>query len=121
MKIKRGFLLAELVISLAIISTGIVYILQAISLSAQVNGLSNDLTKAVFLLEDEITKLEIKEKFSLTEEETGKSNSQNKFLVSLKQEDLGQNQLFRLDSKAEWKRANRYNDLILSLVVKNAH
>jgi len=51
---KQGFTLMEVLVALAVLSLGLVLVLQIISASLQAEGLSNFLTKATFLAQEKL-------------------------------------------------------------------
>ena len=116
---NKGFSLLEVIIMIAILSTGIVVILQALSFSARVTGLSCDMTNAVFLAQDLIQELEFKEKRQeiSAEEKTGKKNKfvWNYAIINL-EPDL---KLYKLDLDVVWQRLNREERLDLNTYLKN--
>lgn len=59
---QRGLSLLEVIITVGILSVGIVMVLEALSFSAQVTGLACDIMNLVFLAEDKIQWLEFKER-----------------------------------------------------------
>jgi prepilin-type N-terminal cleavage/methylation domain-containing protein len=72
---KRAFSLLELLISIAILSTGIVIILQGFSFSTRSAALSCDIVQAVFLAKDKLQELEFKENNSLIASQNPDSRS----------------------------------------------
>lgn len=55
---NKGFSLLEVIIAVAILSSGIMVVLQAFSFCAHLTGLFCDITNAVFLAEDKLQELE---------------------------------------------------------------
>lgn len=104
---SNGFSLLEVVVAVAILSIGITVVLQALSYSARVTGISCDMVKAAFLAEDKLQELELKEKYGLITENQTAQDLQDKFrwdyTFSLNQ-DL---KLYRLDFSINWQRLNR--------------
>lgn len=114
---NKAFSLLELIIAVAILSVGIIACLQAISFSARVTGLSCDYIDAVFLAEDKIQELELKEKQNLLQEEEAK-DSRDKFNwnYSLKLDpDL---KLYRLNFYISWERLNRNESINIDTYLK---
>ena len=105
----------ELIIAVAILSIGIIVVLQALSFCARVTGLSCDYINAVFLGEDKIQELEfnVSQKLIDLDKELTKTGVENdKFnweyqLLDLKP-DLN---LYKLNFKIMWERLNR-NEII---------
>jgi prepilin-type N-terminal cleavage/methylation domain-containing protein len=58
---NRAFTFIELMITVAILSIGLVLILQAFSASVKASGLSRDITRACFLAESKISELEVRQ------------------------------------------------------------
>lgn len=73
----RAFSLVELIISIAILSVGIMAVLQALSFSARMSGLSCDIINAVFLAEDKLQELEFKEKQNLIDKQLTEVKDKN--------------------------------------------
>ena len=116
---NKALSLLELIISIAILSIGIVSILEALSFSARLTGLSSDIISAVFLAEDKLQELEFKEKHSLISKEpntaTGASDK-FKWLYTLNLEpDLN---LYKLNLQVKWLRANREEKISLNTYLR---
>ena len=116
---NKAFSLLELIITVAILSTGIVVVLQTFSYSARMTGLSGDIINAVFLAEDKLQELGYKERRRLIEKEPPQvKDKKDKFEwgynITLDQ-DLD---LYRLDFDVSWQRANRQEDLQLNTYLK---
>ena len=116
---NKAFSLLELIITVAILSTGIVVVLETFSYSARMTGLSGDIINAVFLAEDKLQELGYKEKRRLIEKEPPqvkdkKDKFEWEYNISLDQ-DLD---LYRLDFDISWQRANRQEDLQLNTYLK---
>lgn len=107
---NRGFSLLELIMALAILSAGIVVVLQAFSFCAQATGLSCDIISAVFLAEDRIQELEFQEAQGSLKETFDKGGS-GRFgwerSVILDQ-DLN---LYKTNIKISWQRQGRTQSL----------
>ena len=116
---NKAFSLLELIITVAILSTGIVVVLETFSYSGRMTGLSGDIINAVFLAEDKLQELGYKEKRRLIEKEPPqvkdkKDKFEWEYNISLDQ-DLD---LYRLDFDISWQRANRQEDLQLNTYLK---
>lgn len=102
----KAFSLLELIIAVAMLSTGIIIILQAFSFCARAAGASGDYASAVFLGEDKIQEWEFKEKQNLIKEEVVNETA-DKFSLrsqtSLEPE-LG---LYKLSLGISWERLGR--------------
>ncbi len=112
---NKAFSLLELIISVAILSAGIVVILQALAFSARVTGLSCDLVNAVFLAEDKMQELEFNAKQNPISEENVK-DKKDKFAweYSISSDLDYPNLLYKLNLEVSWERLNRKEALNLS-------
>lgn len=114
---NKAFSLLELIISVAILSIGIVVILQAFAFSARLGGLSCDIISAVFLAEDKIQELEFKEKQNLIREETARDKNGKfawQYEINL-DPDLN---LYRLNLDIHWQKLNRKEGLKLNTYLR---
>ena len=116
---NKGFSLIELVISVGILSVGILTVIQALSSAARATGLSCDIIEAVFLAEDQMQQLEFKEKESLLniepkETSSSKDKFQWKYDLSL-DPDL---KLYKLNLSVSWNRLNRREAVTLITYLK---
>jgi len=105
---NKGFSLLELIIAIAILSAGIVMVMEAIVFSTGAAGLSCDVVSAVFLAEDKLQELDHKEANSVISNEPEESQgSQDKFSWqrTLKL-DAGAG-LYALDLELKWKTRSR--------------
>lgn len=116
---NKGFSLLELVITVAILSLGIVVILEALAFSTRATGLSRDVINAVFLAEDKIQELEFKEKQNLIDKEpTQVRDVKDKFTweYSLNLDpDLN---LYKLNLNISWQKLNREEKLNLDTYLR---
>lgn len=105
---NKAFSLLELIVAIAILSIGIVTVLQAFSFSTRVAGIAFDIINAVFLAEDKMQELEFKEKQNLINREPKEAeDKKDKFAwkyVLNPEPDLN---LYRLDFDITWQRADR--------------
>lgn len=117
---NKAFSLLELIITVGIVSTGIVFILQALSFCARVTGLSCDITNAVFLAEDRVQELAFKErKNQITNEQ--KDAKLDKFTWNYTIDlDPDLITLYKLNFDITWQRLNREERLNLSTYLKNS-
>ncbi len=60
--LKRGFSLLELLVAIGILSVGIIFILQALSVCARSSGIAADTLNALILAEDKLQELQYQEK-----------------------------------------------------------
>ena len=117
---NRAFSLLELIISVAILSIGIIAILQAFSFSAQVTGLSCDIIKAVFLSEDKIQELELREKQKLiTDEEAKDTKEKDKFNWQYAVNLAPELNLYKLNFEVSWQRRNRQEGFAITTYLRN--
>jgi|GEM_PF-3573100 len=117
---KKAFSLIELLAAIAILSIGIVMVLQALSVTSRVTALCSDLASATFLGEDKMQEWQFKEKYGLitaepsaAEEKTGKFTWQYVFNL-----DRGLN-LYLLNSSVSWQRANTQEKINLNTYLDN--
>jgi len=113
----RGFSLLELIMALAILSAGIVVVLQALSFCAQATGLSCDIVAAVFLAEDKIQELEFQEAQEALREtfEKGDSGRFSWARSVILDQDLN---LYKTDIKISWQRQGRIQALEASTYLR---
>lgn len=109
---NKGFSLLEVIITVAILAAGITVLLQALSFSSRVAGLSNDIIRAVFLAEDRLQELGLKEKQGLIGGEPvlnlgeeGRFNWQGKLNFDT---DIN---LYKFDLAVSWQRADRAEEI----------
>jgi len=118
-KKNKAVSLLELLITIAILAIGITVILQAISFSARVTGLANDMQRAVYLATDKLQELEFKESQGLIIKEPpqvegveGKFNW--KYGLAL---DTNLN-LFKLNLAIDWKRMSRKEEISINTYLR---
>lgn len=111
----QAFSLVELVISIAILSVGITVVLQALSFSARMSGLSCDIINAVFLAEDKLQELEFKEKQNLIDKQPvevkGKSSKFDWVYALVFEPKFN---LYKLQFDVSWQAATRKEELVLN-------
>lgn len=104
----KAFTLLELITAVAILSVGIVVVLQAISYSVRVAGLSCDFVRAAFLAEDKLQELEYKEgEHRISGEAKEGQGIKDKFAwkqTIVLDDTLN---LYKLDFAVSWKSQNR--------------
>lgn len=112
---SKAFSLLELIIAVAVLSVGIVAVLEALSFTARLAGLSNDIVNAVFLTEDKMQELEFKESQRLLESEPQEAmGEKDKFkweYMNNLDADLG---LYKLDFNIKWQRRDREEKINLN-------
>jgi prepilin-type N-terminal cleavage/methylation domain-containing protein len=121
---NKAFSLLELIISVAVLSIGIVIVLEAFSFSGRSTGLFCSFLKAVFLAEDNMQDLERIEKQKLLKEEESApiklpenypdTEFTGKYDLKL-DPDL---KLYRLDLWITWKRLNREEKLEINTYLR---
>lgn len=116
---KRAFSLLEVVISIAILSVGLMAVLQALSFSARMAGLSCDITNAVFLAEDKMQEMELKEKQNLINKQPRQAKArENKFDWFYVLNSDAVSSLYRLEFNISWQSANRKEGLKLNTYLR---
>lgn len=114
---NNGFSLLELIIGIAILSIGIVVILQALSFSARIAGLSRDIIDAVFLAEDKIQELEFKERQNLIINEIVR-DKKGKFEWGYEVNLDSAVNLHRLSLDIGWQKLNRKEELKFNTLLR---
>ncbi|MCM8790029.1 MAG: prepilin-type N-terminal cleavage/methylation domain-containing protein [Candidatus Omnitrophica bacterium] len=108
---NRGFSLLELVITVGVLTTGIVFVLQAFSMAGKMTVVSADLTRAVFLAEDKLQELEFLEKTEGIEtQERQKTGWLGKFRWQYQITDVEDLSLYLLTLKINWQRGIRFEE-----------
>lgn len=112
---NKGFTLFEVVIGLAILSGGIVAVLQALAFSSRITGLSCDTLRALILAEDKLGELDYKTRAGLITEASAESGRQAgfKWSYALAQSDEHPG-LYKFDLDVNWQRGSREENLELS-------
>lgn len=112
---NKGFSLLELIISVAILSIGIISIIQAISYSTRVTGLSCDMITASFLAKDIVQELEFKERQgALSSQPLAYGEKKGKFTISYSLSPHQDLNLYVLDFDIAWKRLTRQEEVKLN-------
>ncbi len=115
----RAFSLVELVISIAILSVGIMAVLQALSFSARMSGLSCDIINAVFLAEDKLQELEFKEKQNLMDKQPAQvKDKSGKFDWASALTLQPKFNLYKLQFNVLWQAASRKEELVLNTYLR---
>ena len=116
---SRAFSLVELVISIAILSVGIMAVLQALSFSARMSGLSCDIVNAVFLAEDKLRELEFKENQGLSDKQSaGVKGKSGKFDWARTLVFEPKINLYKLRFNISWQAAIRKEELDLNTYLR---
>jgi prepilin-type N-terminal cleavage/methylation domain-containing protein len=112
---NKAFSLLELIIAVAVLSIGIVAVLEALSFTARLAGLSSDIVNAVLFSEDKMQELEFKESQRLLESEPQEAmGEKGKFkweYMNNLDADLG---LYKLDFNIKWQRRDREEKINLN-------
>ena len=116
---KRSFSFVELLVATAILSIGMVIILQALSVTSRVAGLTFDIVNATFLGENKMQEWEFWEKrgeIDRQPEENEGTVGKFGFRYALNlNRDL---QLYHLNFNITWKRANRQEETNLNTYLR---
>jgi prepilin-type N-terminal cleavage/methylation domain-containing protein len=105
---KGAFSLLELLISIAILSSGIVIILQGFSFSTRSAALSCEVLQAVLLAKDKLQELEFKENNSLIAQENPDSRTTaGKFQLRFQKELNTELNLYTSSVDIRWMRSKR--------------
>jgi hypothetical protein len=116
---KKSLSLFESLLAVAILSITAIASLQAISFSARLSGLSQDLVKAVFISEDKLQELEFKEKMGfLNNEPASFQGKDDKFSWKYNLNFDQELKLYRLDFSVFWNRLKRQESLDISTYLK---
>lgn len=119
LKNNKAFSLLELIITIAILSIGIIVVLQALSTCARAVGFSCDIIDAVFLAEDKIQELEFKEKQNLISKEPKEiREKKEKFAWGYSLSLEPDFNLYRLKFDITWQRLNREEKLELETYLR---
>lgn len=109
----------EVVIAIAILSTGIITLLQGFSSLVRSTGFSCDIINAVFLAQDRLEELEFKERQALISQEPKEvSLDVDKFKSQSKLNLIPLLNLYRLDLSVKWLRANREEEINLNTYLR---
>lgn len=116
---KNAFSLIELIVTIGILSIGIVAVLRAFAFCAGMAGLSNDIIDAVFLTEDKMQELEFYGKDILANKEPAAiQDKKDKFLYGYALDLDSTLNLYKLDFKISWPRASRREKLEFATYLK---
>lgn len=94
--LRRNFTLIEVMISVVILSIGLVFILQGISSSINATGLSQQITEACILAENKISELEMKllKGIEIPSEERGEDERFNWNYIIKDRRDIGLSEFY---------------------------
>ncbi len=114
---NEAFSLVELLVCIAVLSTGIIFILQALSFSTRTAGLQNDFIEAAFLSKDKLQELDFKEAYGLLKNQPLKEElTKGKFNLSYELILNTETNLYLCDLKISWKRAKRDESMEISTI-----
>lgn len=116
---NRGFSLLEVIIAVGVLAVAITVILQSLSYSARITGLSGDINAAVLLARDKLQELEFAQ--ARGELTAGKvSGLKNKFSWSYNLSEINQNsKLYKVDCEISWSRMDQEQDIRFASDLKN--
>ncbi len=116
---SQAFSLIELLIATAILSTGLIVVLRAISFSARATGVSLDLSRAIFLADDKMQELEFKNKGLLNAKEAREDRGkEDKFEYQYIIKPEPDSDLFSVEFEVSWKRANEARSVSLNTYIR---
>jgi len=117
---NKAFSLLEVILAVAILSVGIVSILQAFSFSARVTGLSLDMIRAVFLSEDKLQEIEFKEISGKLDQVPQQFNEdEGRFNIQYSISQLAATtDLYQLDFGINWNRSGRQESITISTLLR---
>jgi prepilin-type N-terminal cleavage/methylation domain-containing protein len=116
---NRAFSLLEIIVSIAMLSIGIVVVLRALAFSARLTGFSSDMANAVFLAEDKLQELEFQERQNLIGASPAQAQGKSGRLEwAYLLESSGGSNLRRLSLDIKWQRGSRDEALTLNTYIR---
>jgi len=116
---KPALSLLELIIAIAILSSGIIFIMQAFSYSVRVTGLSCDIVRAANLAQDKMQEFEFKEKQGLINKEIAAGEGEtDKFRWKYNFGAIEDSNLSKMNLSVSWDRAGRKENIELSTYLR---
>ncbi len=116
---KRAFSFVELLIATAILSIGIVVVLQALSFTSRVAGVTYDIANASFLCESKMQEWEFIEKRGAIDKEPAEgTGSLGKFNWQYALNLNPELKLYYLSYNLTWERANRQEKISLDTYLR---
>jgi len=113
MKTQKGFSLLELLVAIAILSAGILVVLQAAGHCARLAGISKDTLSALLLAEDKLQELQYKERSAQLTETAG-SGINGKYAWSYDLEFNPSLNLYQCSLNMSWEKAGRDEKLAVN-------
>ncbi|MDD5729677.1 MAG: type II secretion system protein [Candidatus Omnitrophica bacterium] len=115
----KGFSLVELVIAVAILSIGIIFVLQAFSFSIKATAVSCDMMEAAACAKDILQELQFKETGKLIQKEPNTvKNSKGKFSWVYKLDLDNDTNLYKLNLNITWQTQKRNESLSVNTLLK---
>ncbi|OIO38393.1 MAG: hypothetical protein AUJ75_02895 [Candidatus Omnitrophica bacterium CG1_02_49_10] len=107
---RRGFLLLEVVVSIAILSLGAAVILRSFVSSARADAIAGDILNATYLAEEKLSEFEMPGRENMASENGQGDDGRFQWLSGMKisDEDLG---IAAVDVIVKWRRGNKDNRL----------
>ena len=115
---KKGFLLLEVLVSVIIITVGLVYIIRSFSMSTRAIATSRDYIKAASLMEDKLWELEQARQVERGEDK-GYFDDERKFTWEIKAEEEEESPVNKMELDVSWKRRERSQSISLVTYIWN--
>lgn len=116
-KKNKGLSLLELIVAVAVLSSGILVVLQAFSASSHAAAISQDTMRAVFIAQDILQEVEFKREKGTSEEENLKGKT-DKFDWEYTITHEPDSELYKLNIDISWLRASREDKLSLTTYLR---
>lgn len=113
MKAQKGFSLLELLVAIAILSAGILVVLQAAGRCARITGITKDTLSALLLAEDKLQELQYKERSAQITETRG-SGTSGKYAWNYDLEFNSSLNLYQCGLSISWESAGRDEKLTVN-------
>lgn len=114
---NKGLSLLELIVAVAVLSCGILVVLQAFSASSRAAAISQDTTRAVFIAQDLLQEIEFKQQRGIPVKE-GLKGKMDKFDWEYTVGQDPNSKLYKLDIVISWLRASREDKISLTSYLK---
>lgn len=116
---KKAISLIELIIATAILSTGIIVVVQAVSFSARMSILASDTASAVILTQEKMQEWELKEeKGWLATAPIDGAGEKDKFTWQYNLSFNKEYGLYNFDFSTNWKSTNKDSSLIVGTYLR---